>query len=127
MLIAGSSDTLTITNWFLGVGYQVGSFVLSNGSVVPVQVSVMGTAGNDTLTGTAGVDAMKGLAGNDTLDGGLGDDTLNGGTGSDLLKGGGGNDTYVFARGDGADTVYDDYRISTTTTTWVTSGYYTQQ
>ncbi|KRR27784.1 hypothetical protein CQ14_07985 [Bradyrhizobium lablabi] len=101
--------------------------MLSNGSVVPVQVSVVGTAGNDTLTGTAGADAIQGLAGNDTLDTGLGDDTLNGATGSDLLKGGGGNDTYVFARGDGADTVYDDYRTTTTTTTWVTSGYYTQQ
>jgi Ca2+-binding RTX toxin-like protein len=126
ILIAGSSDTLTITNWFLGASYQVGSFVLSNGSVVPMQVSVRGTAGNDTLTGTAAAESIQGLAGNDTLDTGLGDDTLNGGTGADVLKGGGGNDTYVFARGDGADTVYDDYRTSTTTTTWVTSGYYTQ-
>ena len=126
ILIAGSTDTLTITNWFLGAGYQIGSFVLSNGNVVPVQVSMLGTAGNDTLTGTAGADAMQGLAGSDTLDTGLGDDTLSGGTGSDLLKGGGGNDTYVFVRGDGADTVYDDYRTTTTTTTWVTSGYSTQ-
>ncbi|MEW6454449.1 MAG: calcium-binding protein, partial [Pseudomonadota bacterium] len=123
VLIAGSSDTLTITNWFLGSSYQVGSFVLADGSAVPVQVAVIGTSGNDTLTGTASGDVMNGLAGNDVLDGLAGDDTLIGGTGNDTLKGGVGNDTYVFNRGDGTDTVYDDYRYNQST--WVTSGYWT--
>ncbi|WP_430650127.1 calcium-binding protein, partial [Bradyrhizobium lablabi] len=133
VLIAGAPDTLTVTNWFLGGSYQVNEFVLSNGTTLSLpdgpgaKLSVLGTAGNDTLTGSSYSEWLLGYAGNDTIDGGLGDDTLIGATGADLLKGNGGNDTYMFARGDGADTVYDDYRTSTTTTTWVTSGYYTQQ
>ncbi|MBI3699143.1 MAG: hypothetical protein HY242_01680 [Afipia sp.] len=126
VLVAGLSDTLTITNWFLGTSYQVGSFVLADGSTVPVQVSVIGTSGNDTLTGTASGDLMTGFGGSDTLDGGLGNDTLNGGTGADTLKGGGGNDVYVYTRGDGQDVVSDDYRYMQTDTAqvWVTSGYW---
>src|SRR5262249_31752809 len=53
VLLAGATDTLTIQNWFLGSQYQVGSFQLSDGTNVPVQVSVLGTSGNDVLTGTA--------------------------------------------------------------------------
>ena len=114
------SDTLTVTNWFVGTSNQL-SFVLADGSAVPVQVSVLGTSGNDSLTGTASGDLMSGLAGNDTLDGLAGDDTLKGGTGSDTLRGGQNNDTYVFNRGDGADTVYDDYR---TPPVYVSQGYW---
>ncbi len=55
--------------------------------------------GDDTLTGTGEGDTLSGLGGNDTL---------NGLAGSDLLYGGTGNDSYVFNRGDGADTVYDN-------------------
>jgi Ca2+-binding RTX toxin-like protein len=112
VLIAGVTDTLTVTNWFLGAGYQL-SFTLSNGTTVPVQVSVLGTSGNDSLAGSSSNDRIVGLAGNDTLDGAAGNDTLVGGTGSDVLKGNAGNDTYQFSRGDGADTVYDDYRYNT--------------
>ncbi len=49
-----------------------------------------GTSGNDTINGTNNADLMAG---------GLGDDSL---------KGGGGSDTYVYARGDGTDTITED-------------------
>ena len=71
---------------------------------------LVGGASNDTLTGGNGWDFLDGGAGNDTLVGGAGNDILRGGKGIDTLQGGQGNDTYGFARGDGADTVYDDYR-----------------
>jgi len=81
--------------------------------------TILGTAGNDTLTGTAGVaDLINGLDGNDdlssgeatagkpgdTLDGGLGNDTLTGGAGTDSLLGGAGNDLLLSWLG-GADTL----------------------
>ncbi|WP_297945168.1 calcium-binding protein, partial [uncultured Campylobacter sp.] len=74
--------------------------------------------GNDTLYGGNGDDKLYGGYGNDTLYGGNGDDTLYGeenndiligGAGNDRLEGGARDDTYVFGRGDGADTIYDNH------------------
>ena len=73
---------------------------------------ITGNALANKLFGYVGNDVMDGGAGNDTLDGGDGDDTLKGGAGSDTLYGGAGNDVYVFNRGDGLDTISDDYRPS---------------
>ena len=96
-------------------------------SLVNSAWAVVGTAGNDTLTGGSGSDMLQGLAGadvltgnagNDILDGGSGNDTLYGndgtdvfygGTGNDQLYGGAGVDQYYFARGDGQDTIHEDY------------------
>lgn len=81
-------------------------------------------AGNDILEGGAGADTLEGEAGADYLTGGDGDDslwgdktgapatdqgsdTLDGGAGNDQLVGYAGNDTYVFGRGYGLDTVFD--------------------
>ncbi|WP_316185679.1 calcium-binding protein, partial [Bradyrhizobium sp. SZCCHNRI1003] len=61
--------------------------------------TIFGTSGNDTLTGTSGADTIYGQAGDDTLIGGQGNDTLQGGLG---------NDTYIFNRGDGQDTIFDN-------------------
>ncbi len=51
-----------------------------------------------------------------------------GGTGNDTLRGSAGNDTYIFARGDGIDTIYDDHRTSSQTwivsSSWVEEGYW---
>ncbi len=77
--------------------------------------TVDGGAGNDTLFGGGGNDALVGGSGDDTLygdDSALplaqhGADTLDGGTGNDQLQGRGGNDVYVFARGYGNDSVFD--------------------
>lgn len=63
----------------------------------------------DTVDGTAdgaGLD-IDARGGDDTLVGGAGNDTLSGGDGADSLFGGGGNDTFVYAAGDGSDTIND--------------------
>jgi hypothetical protein len=68
---------------------------------------LVGGASWDVLTGGNGGDFIDGGAGNDTLTGAGGSDILRGGPGTDALYGGKGNDTYVFNRGDGADTLID--------------------
>jgi Ca2+-binding RTX toxin-like protein len=65
---------------------------------------LFGGEGNDALDGGEGDDLLLGGEGNDTLNGGAGTNTLIGGAGDDLLQGGG-RYTYVFARGDGHDTL----------------------
>ncbi|MGJ3230757.1 MAG: calcium-binding protein [Oceanicaulis sp.] len=88
----------------------------------PVDSTITGTAGNDSLHGKDGDDTLNGGdgddilyggnkpggafdngAGDDTLNGGAGDDTLVGGIGSDTLNGDAGDDT--LDGGDGADTL----------------------
>jgi hypothetical protein len=75
-----------------------------------------GTAGNDSIDGGNGSDILFGNDGNDTLIGGNGTDFLVGSAGDDLLDGGNGNDTlmgglgediFVFAAGEGIDTITD--------------------
>jgi len=66
-----------------------------------------GNAGNDTLIGDNGNDLLLGNAGNDLLNGGNGEDTLRGGLGTDILTGGNGKDVFVFASGEGGDTITD--------------------
>jgi len=64
-----------------------------------------GGAGNDYVSGGAGNDTLYGGEGNDNLVGAEGDDILSGGPGNDYLEGWSGADTYLFARGDGADSI----------------------
>jgi Ca2+-binding RTX toxin-like protein len=52
--------------------------------------SLIGNSASNTLTGNAGNDVLQGLGGNDTL------------------RGGTGSDTYLFARGDGVDTISEN-------------------
>jgi Ca2+-binding RTX toxin-like protein len=65
---------------------------------------MMGGAGNDLLIGGAGNDTLLGQTGDDTLIGGEGNDFLAGSFGNDDMVGGDGNDTLADARG--ADTVF---------------------
>ncbi len=58
-----------------------------------LDVTLIGGAGNDSLTAGAGDDSLNGGADNDTLTGGAGDDTLDGGIGADSISGGMGIDT----------------------------------
>ena len=68
-----------------------------------------GGPGDDTLYGGpgGGDDVLVGNGGDDRLFGGQGNDRLDGGTGNDRLAGGPGADVFVFAPGNGADTITD--------------------
>ena len=74
--------------------------------------SLIGNAGNDTLIGGNGKDFLVGSAGDDLLDGGNGTDTLRGGLGNDFLTGGNRQDIFVFASGEGIDTI-NDFQLGT--------------
>lgn len=69
--------------------------------------NLTGTPNNDTLNGGNGKDTLTGLDGNDILLGGNGADELIGGKGFDQLTGGNGGDLFIFAGGDGTDTITD--------------------
>ena len=60
--------------------------------------TLYGGEGNDSLYGDKDADKLFGDSGNDTLVGGLGKDTLTGGDGADV---------FVYANGDGDDTILD--------------------
>ncbi|KRA65859.1 hypothetical protein ASD79_00825 [Caulobacter sp. Root655] len=88
-------------------------YALPPNATGPIQVVLLGTAGNDTWTGDAqpnvyyglaGNDVISGLAGSDSLEGGDGDDQIEGGDDGDLIVGGAGNDT--LHGGGGTDTIY---------------------
>ena len=64
-------------------------------------------SGDDLLDGGSGDDILYGDGGHDVLQGGADDDTLYGDGGADSLTGGTGADTFVFAAGDGTDTITD--------------------
>ena len=85
----------------------------SDGWGYPASVSAY-SYDSDTLLGGEGNDQLTAFNGNDSLDGGAGDDVLTaragrtvfiGGQGNDLLQGGGHGAVYLYARGDGSDTI----------------------
>ncbi|MEN3109662.1 calcium-binding protein [Uliginosibacterium paludis] len=76
--------------------------------------AVDGGAGDDALFGGNDADNLQGGSGGDKLYGENGNDTLAGGAGDDELIGGAGDDVYIFVRGDGRDTIIEDYQDSTT-------------
>jgi Ca2+-binding RTX toxin-like protein len=72
----------------------------------------VGDKGDDSIYGYGGDDIIKGGAGNDILDdsgSSQGNDILIGGTGNDQLYGGYGNDRFIYAIGDGNDTIEERY------------------
>ncbi|WP_258161633.1 hypothetical protein [Rhizobium sp. TH2] len=93
------NDDFSPKQWLVEQNYTVKGNAFGN--------EILGAARNDLIHGMAGNDGLIGLAGNDRLFGDDGNDVLTGGIGNDLLTGGRGIDTFVFATGDGADTVMD--------------------
>ena len=78
----------------------------ANGDALDLETLVgenLNTSLNVGLGNTGG--KLYGGASNDVLAGGAGDDTLAGHKGTDILQGGAGNDVYLFATGDGGDTI----------------------
>ncbi|MDQ0462480.1 Ca2+-binding RTX toxin-like protein [Caulobacter ginsengisoli] len=70
---------------------------------------VIGGVGNDDAVGGGGNDTVSGDAGDDIVYGGAGSDILSGGKGNDTVVGGAGDDIIEFKRGDGQDTLIDEY------------------
>ncbi len=69
---------------------------------------IRGEAGDDILMGGPGDDWLEGGPGNDQIHSGEGDDVVRGGPGDDKLYGGRGRTTYIYAVGDGYDTIRDE-------------------
>lgn len=93
------NDDFSAREWLSGQSYTIKGNAFDN--------EMLGAARNDLVRGMSGNDGIAGLAGNDRLFGDAGNDILTGGIGNDLLTGGGGIDTFVFASGDGIDTIAD--------------------
>jgi Ca2+-binding RTX toxin-like protein len=130
LTINGTTDKLTIQNYFVSDSYKVeqvrfADSTVWNGTVLVARSLIAtegadtliggagtdvidGLGGNDTIDGQAGSDTLSGGAGNDTLTGGTGDDLLDGGSGTDILQGGTGNDTYRFGHGSGLDVISEN-------------------
>jgi Ca2+-binding RTX toxin-like protein len=84
----------------------------------------LGGDDNDVVLGGFGNDTVSGDAGNDVVYGGWGDDLVLGGKGDDELVGGEGADVFRFNRGDGRDTLLDEY-AGTWETAWQNGNYIT--
>lgn len=93
------NDDFSAKEWLSEQNYTVKGNAFDN--------EILGAARNDLVRGLSGHDNLLGLAGNDRLFGDAGNDVLNGGIGNDFLTGGRGIDTFVFASGDGIDTIAD--------------------
>ncbi len=129
----GTTETLTIRNWFQSNYYRIERFEFVDGSVLsPTDLEGLGIvsvagggSGNDTLSGSSisvTNDEIYGYEGNDLLRGYDGDDSAYGGAGNDTVYGGDGNDAVygeagpdilygekgqdVLVGGDGNDSIY---------------------
>ena len=69
------------------------------------RVTILGGAGDDSLVGSGKYSSLSGGDGKDTIISGGNGSTLNGGAGNDLLTGSGEEDIFVYAAGDGNDTI----------------------
>lgn len=129
MDLQGSMDLASFVSVLAPLGVDVTAIVDRAFAKVGTEYSdyLVGTSGTDVLQGLAGNDVLIGDTGDDVLDGGNGDDTLYGNAGADYLAGGRGNDQlyggtgidkYYFGRGDGQDTIHEDYLDDT----WVYIG-----
>src|SRR3989454_8940212 len=113
--INGTSDQLTVQNYFVDPVYQVEQIAFADGTIWDTNtilsqtpgLVLAGTDGPDYLQGSPLADVISGLGGDDYINAGAGNDTLDGGTGNDTLIGGPGSDTYLFGRGYGRDEIFD--------------------
>jgi Ca2+-binding RTX toxin-like protein len=87
-----------------GAGDDV--FTATGDLAARIALTLIGGAGNDTISGGNGNDVLQGGADNDILNGGDGNDLLLGDDGDDKMAGGKGNDLYVVT--DDLDTVTEN-------------------
>ncbi|MGZ8190760.1 MAG: calcium-binding protein [Methylococcaceae bacterium] len=135
LLSYGSNSQLTIYNYFSDVNSHIDQFQFSDGVAwtrediihivfKPAQPTdgddvikgyddesnnLSGLAGNDKLYGGHLSDTLNGGRGNDQLAGNGGDDVLLGKAGNDYMDGGEGADTYLIAKNDGLDRIYNSH------------------
>jgi Ca2+-binding RTX toxin-like protein len=106
--ILAADDNVAIT---LRTGFSAATGIEAISSDGHLNVTILGSAAVDTLNlsgvSLIGIAAIDGAAGNDAITGSAGDDTIVGGAGNDTLNAGEGSDTYLFAQGDGLDTIAD--------------------
>ena len=101
--VTGTTDSLTVKNWFYGdtSWYRIERLQFADGTVNQIGSrtdlvnTLTGTGLTDYLSGNSEPNVLKGLAGNDFLYSGAGNDVLDGGTGVDSMAGGVGDDTYL--------------------------------
>ena len=101
----GTSDQLTISNYFYDAGYRVEQIkfsdgVIWDGATINNNLMTLGDAGANSITGVSGAsNRIFGLGGNDNLNGGTLADTIDGGDGNDTLTGNAGDDLLLAAAG----------------------------
>ncbi|MGA0599282.1 calcium-binding protein [Caulobacter sp. KR2-114] len=122
---AGEVDTLRLNDLYAG-----DVSLTHSGNNLTITVTATGeviTDSNHFQAATRGLDAIvfadgttwnrgaidaaawyRGGSGADYMGGGAGDETFQGNGGDDFLTGGGGSDTYVYASGDGNDTIQEN-------------------
>ena len=112
--INGTEDKLIIQNYFYRDDYSNFKYVFADGTkwvkddITAILKVVRGTDTNDNLGTVYESSELYGYGGNDTINGSSGNDILDGGAGNDYLCGGSGDDTYIFGKGYGIDTIYDN-------------------
>ena len=106
-LEGAKSKTFTVTD-------TLGSYTVAGANIkLALGKNVKGTVTAasfiTTVDGRSDANAItiNGNAKNNTIYGGAGINVLNGGAGNDTLSGGAGKDTFVYANGQGADTITD--------------------
>ncbi|MGX7743990.1 S8 family serine peptidase [Rhodopseudomonas parapalustris] len=104
LLFAGGGSVLLEEQFYGGgYGYGIGLIQFSDGTIwgeadlEAAYLAQVQTSGNDSIWGFSSKA-----------------DTLHGGTGDDVLRGLSGSDTYLFAAGDGADSIYESVDSSST-------------
>jgi Ca2+-binding RTX toxin-like protein len=90
----------------ISTGRKVRDGILAGLDRAGAMAGASGPVPGTVLDGGTGDDIVVGDGGDDTLIGGADDDLLIGRRGDDALYGGTGSDTYLYARGDGWDTLY---------------------
>jgi Ca2+-binding RTX toxin-like protein len=91
----GETITLNAQYYDADLPYGIEKLIFADGTSLDLDHSPDTT----WIYGTAGADAIDGTWGKDYIIGGLGDDVMNGGAGGDV---------YIYAKGDGNDTINDD-------------------
>ncbi|QGZ96601.1 cadherin domain-containing protein [Terricaulis silvestris] len=102
---AGDDTVYTLAGDDFGFGGSGSDFISGDGD----SDMVAGGSGDDIVTGGTGLDTVFGDTGDDQVYGGADSDIIAGGKGADLVVTGAGNDVVRYNRGDGADTLIDEY------------------